>query len=228
MRAHSCTRIVAGCIAAWSAAATIAQAAPAKRVVWRGTEILEDAFNFGGRIRPAIGTPARYFHLITVNFTYVQEVDEAGAARFVSKKIAWTATGTSIAPGYETVTCGGAGGGDLIGASAAQADAMLKIPCSRTAESNFFGFFTRPPSRIVPPDLVPVDKLRDNCSYSEETPGRRYSVWLTGDFDAVMDVDGRPGTPLRQLRAGAWTGPCLQRADRPGHAGAVQVRARPS
>ncbi len=187
--------LTAGTLAVWLAGGGVGHAqGSTHRQVWRGTEILEDAFNFGGRIRPAIGTPAQYYHLITVNFTYTEEIDPQGRSRFVSKRISWDAAGTSVAPGYETVTCQGSGGGELVGASGAQVDAILRIPCSTQKEGNFFGFFTRPPDHIKPPDLVSLDKLRDNCSYSEETAGRRYSVWLTPNITAVMDVDTHRGS----------------------------------
>ena len=38
------------------------------------------------------------------------------------------------------------------------------------------------------PDVVPKEKLRDGCSYSEEHPGYRYSVWLAPQTDAVIKV----------------------------------------
>ena len=187
-------RILSAALATWCAAAGVAHAAP-RRMVWRGTERFEDAFHNGGRISPVFGTPVDYFHLIVVNFTYIEEVDDNGRSRSVSRRVTWTAKGKSVTPGYETVTCDGAGGGELLGASDAATREMLRIPCTVSRESNFFAFFLRPPTSIKPPDLVPIDKLRDNCSYSEETPGRRYSVWLSGEFDAVMEVDARPGTP---------------------------------
>ena len=165
---------------------------PPKRRVWNGTVIEERAFSYGGRIRPVSGDVAEYFHNIRVDFRYVEEAVPSGGWRPVSRRLTWTGRGRALAPGYTMTECNGADSFDLDAIPAGDVTRRLTIPCTTTRYANYFGFFKEPPDRINVPALVSEDQLRDNCSYAEERPGYKYSVWLGEDYEAVVDVDTGP------------------------------------
>ena len=76
----------------------------------------------------------------------------------------------------------------------------LKIPCKEDLFANAFGYFLTNPTprnrdRISLPKIVSLDKLRGGCSYSEENPGYRYSVWVSQQIDAVIEVDPAASGP---------------------------------
>ena len=111
--------------------------------------------------------------------------------------------------------CNGADSFDLSAIPAGDVARRLTIPCTTTRYANFFGFFREPPDRVNVPALVPEEQLRDNCSFAEERPGYKYSVWLSDDYDAVVDVDTGPDSeyarfapaPGRGLQMSARTEP---------------------
>ena len=122
--------------------------------------------------------------------------------------------------------CNGADSFDPITAPPADLARRLTIPCITTRHSNFFGFFREPPDRVHVPALVDEARLRDNCSFAEERPGYEYSVWLSDDYDTVVEVDTGPqevvGPPGSLLPLG---GACRCGAHRTGDTFAFPVRA---
>ena len=187
--------VLAGMVAAllaW-AVAVPAQNSKPKRIVWKGVETFENAYTYGGRNSGTLGLANDYHHRTIISFSRVEEVDAQGNSHVVSHKIAWSAEGQSVANGYETTTCEGAGSIELIGMSADASQEKMKIPCKTRTESNFFGFFPKPPDRILVPKVVQWEDLRESCSYAEEQTApngehHTYSAWVAAELDAVMDV----------------------------------------
>ncbi len=204
----------------------VPNARAARRLVWHGEESWEQLHLNPGRISPASGEPNRFKLDAKMSFTYVQETDDAGKTRFVSRHLTWTSKGESEATGTEKIVCKGAGGVDLGPSTAADevpesARDDLKIDCKSESLVTHFGYFIPTPTPhgtryMVPPHLVAWDKLRNDCSYSEESPGYRYSVWVTVQFDAVVDVSTETGSEYEQFDPG------------PGETLTVAARVRPS
>jgi hypothetical protein len=172
--------VLAGMVAAllaW-AVAVPAQNSKPKRIVWKGVETFENAYTYGGRNSGTLGLANDYHHRIIISFSRVEEVDAQGKSRVVSHKIAWSAEGQSVANGYETTTCEGAGSIELIGMSADASQEKMKIPCRTRTEGNFFGFFPKPPDRILVPKVVQWEDLRAE-SITPTAPGWRQSSTLS-------------------------------------------------
>lgn len=187
--------VLAGMVAAllaWTVAVPAQNSKP-KRIVWKGVETFENAYTYGGRNSGTLGLANDYHHRTIISFSRVEEVDAQGNSHVVSHKIAWSAEGQSVANGYETTTCDGAGSIELVGMSADASREKMKIPCKTRTESNFFGFFPKPPDRILVPKVVQWEDLRESCSYAEEQTApngehHTYSAWVAAELDAVMDV----------------------------------------
>jgi hypothetical protein len=160
----------------------------------------------------ASGDSSRFKLEASINFTYVQEIDDRGESRFISRRIEWRNRGVSEVTGVTRIVCndqddvdlGSSRGVDQVAGTASKA---LKIDCETTDFVNYFGYFIANPvpgnvRRIRPPRIVSLADLTDGCSYSEEKGGYRYSVWVTTEFDAVVEVNNARGSPYA-LRARA-------------------------
>ena len=169
-----------------------------KRIIWKGVETFENAYTYHGRTSGVLGYANEYFSKTVINFTYVEETDSAGHSHFTSRKIAWNSSGRSVAYGFEGTTCKGSGQADVT-----KPEQKFDIPCKTEKYGVFWGFFPRPPSSISPPKLIPWDQLRDDCSYSEEQPWdhgfHRYSITVSGDPDAIMEVPTGRGSQYWQF-----------------------------
>jgi hypothetical protein len=167
-----------------------------KRVVWKGVQTSDMAYTYNGHINPASTVDNEYFHKIVIHFTYIEETDARGLNKhFVSKKLSWSLEGASLVKDYEAISCKGGGEVELVGLSEHDQKERLKANCTRKAlwEGHTYVMYPGPPGMIEPPELVGWDKLRDNCSYSEEHTSssgehRTYSVWVSPELDAVMEV----------------------------------------
>lgn len=162
----------------------VAQSKQPKTVKWQGIETFEDAYTYSGRISAHLGNVNEYNHKITVRFTYIEETDAQGARKFTSRKIRWTAEGKAVATGFTSTTCSGSGSLELVGLSDGDINEKLKVPCTTKSKGILVADFISPRVSISPPKLVDREKLRNNCSYSEERiapSGERYSysVWVS-------------------------------------------------
>ncbi len=144
-----------------------------------------------------------------IEFTYVQEIDDRGMPRFVSRRIKWRNRGELEQTGLKKIVCNDEDDVDLGSSTGPGADQLpesaqdrFEIDCQTTIYAPHFGYFTGEPvpknvARISPPKIVPWEKLRNGCSYSEEDEreGYRYSVWVTTEFDAVVEVNNARESP---------------------------------
>ncbi len=181
--------------------------AVARRIVWQGVESWHRMSNHPGRLKPASGGVNRFKLDATVRFTYVQEIDDRGESRFISRRIKWTNKGLTEVTGISRTVCNDGDGVDLgpskwVDQVPDTASDALHIDCETEDFIPHFGYFMGYPvpknvSVISPPKIVPLEKLRDGCSYSEEDEreGYRYSVWVTTEFDAVVEVNNARGGP---------------------------------
>jgi hypothetical protein len=167
-----------------------------KRVVWEGVQTSDMAYTYNGRINPAATVDNVYRHKIVIHFTYIEEADARGLNKhFVSKKLNWSLEGASLVKDFEATDCKGGGEVELVSLSEHDQKEKLKAKCTykRLFQGSTLNMYPGPPGGIEPPKLVGWDELRDNCSYSEEqtTPDgehRTYSVWVSPELDAVMEV----------------------------------------
>ena len=155
-----------------------------KRVTWNGIERFENAYSYSGRVSAHLGNVNEYNHSIIIFFSYTEETDAEGNRKFTSRKLTWRAEGKAVATGFTSTVCNGSGELELVGLSEGTINENLKIPCTSDDKGILAGSFTKPPSAIKPPKIVGWEKLRNDCSYSEEKiapSGERYAytVWVS-------------------------------------------------
>ncbi|HET7289135.1 MAG TPA: hypothetical protein VFJ67_01760 [Thermodesulfobacteriota bacterium] len=170
------------------------------RIVWVGIEEFREVSIKPGRINPASGDANEHYKNIRIKFRYVEERDLEGKGSFTSRHVEWTARESHIVHGIISTECKGEGSlelgpGDMI------TDEQMKrmqMTCKEEHEGAIFGYFWLP-QLIDPPDVVEWEMLRDDCSYSEERPGYRYSVWVSPEIDAVMKVETGSNSEYKQF-----------------------------
>jgi len=200
---HSFYLFLCGLLAAVFAlpASASAQQSPGpNRIVWVGMEEFREVSINPGRINPASGDANEYYKNIRVKFRYVEERDLEGKGGFVSRHVEWNAKESHIVHGMISRECKGKGSLEL-GPGDSITDAQYKqmqMTCKVEKSGAIWGYFWLP-QLISPPDVVEWDKLRDDCSYSEEQPGYRYSVWVSPEIDAVMEVKTGRDSEYRQF-----------------------------
>jgi hypothetical protein len=175
------------------------QSSKPKRVVWKGIEHFERSYNHPGRVSPASGEANDFHYSFDMEFTYVEETDAQGRSRWISRKVSWKGEGKSEVLGVYRFECRGGDSVDLEGSSAAEQREHFKVSCKYESLVIHFGYFPATPTPtgteyLNPPKIVSWDKLRDDCSYSEERPGYSYSVWVSPEIDAVMEVKADRGS----------------------------------
>ena len=159
--------------------------------VWNGEmEYFADATN-AVQNSPIYDCGTVKYHY-TVRFRFVEDPKFGHGAkhRYSSMSINWSGSGRAYTAGYQEQTCGGSGGVDVTGAWTKDDEKIwgAKFPCKTTDLSAHMAMICGAKPEIDFPDVVPKEKLRDGCSYSEEHPGYRYSVWLAPQTDAVIKV----------------------------------------
>jgi hypothetical protein len=178
-----------------------AQGTGAHRFVWHG-HIDDERFyvsraKSGGDVA-RMAAPFSYEHSISVDYEYIQEVASDGSVSWPVRHMTWTLRGKE---GDDTFTeeCHGAGGMDLgperdsAALTGAQSEA-LQAKCERKHLATAFRLYQVLP-RTPPLPVIPgVSDLDENCAWREERAGRRTSVWLTPEVDAVVEMDTKPGS----------------------------------
>jgi hypothetical protein len=147
----------------------------------------------------------------------VEETDSNGNTRLVEQKIDWNSSGEATSKdvlildgqsnlrfsGDFSVTCSGGGKKvDLLSDDGYEQLKKLRTQCKETPSPERYAVSAKPwpnvwyspPTNRIP---IPWEKLRDDCSYSEEKQWttdsgernvERFSVWVSPEIDAVMDV----------------------------------------
>jgi hypothetical protein len=159
-----------------------------KKNVWNGVmEYFADATN-AVQSSPIYDCGTVKYHY-TVRFRFVENGPGA-KHRFSPMSINWSGSGRAYTAGYQEQTCGGSGGVDETGAwtKADEKAWGARFPCKTTELSAHTALICQAKPQTDFPHVVPMEKLRDGCSYSEEGHGYRYSVWLSPQADAVIKV----------------------------------------
>jgi hypothetical protein len=161
------------------------------RRVWTGTiDDREIGLNYTDTA--PIRRPVRYAHDIHVEFAYVSESDpaEPGVVRWVSRRITWSAAGSS-ASSITGTDCESSGSIDLGPASSADAITPeqreeLTIPCKSWSNTTHFTFIAAPPTTVPRPR---IDYGMANCETRRwSTHGVDYTLSVAGDLDASVTV----------------------------------------
>ncbi|PYR72890.1 MAG: hypothetical protein DMF86_22140 [Acidobacteria bacterium] len=179
----------------------------AHRFIWAGT-IDDDG---GGTVRALSGggvhrmpEPFTFSHHVHVDFRYVQEFRPDGSVEWTSRRISWDVHGVHDEAGGFHEECEGSGGLDLRPANSAAAMTaderkQMDVRCHKDTYANEFRLYGRPVHEVPLPSIPGVEQLDANCAYREEEGTRRYSVWLTPEVDAVLEVDAAPRSPYARF-----------------------------
>jgi len=197
----------------------VSQSPKPGRIVWKG--YLEHQASLGDG---KWGSRAQN----KVEYLYVEETDSNGNTRVVEHKIDWESSGQGWAKGvvivefaYMTprfkgdfsVTCSGGGIVDLLSDDGYEQLKKLRTQCKETPSPERYAVSAKPwpnvwdspPTNRIP---IPWEKLRDDCSYSEEKQWttdsgernvERFSVMVSPDIDAVMEVKADRGSDYAQF-----------------------------
>jgi hypothetical protein len=158
-----------------------------KKLVWYGVEEYFGHAANSGEVNPVAGGCGSQDYKYTIR---VRRVEDAKTERTLSLSLNWSGSGKAFTAGYRKETCSGSGGLEVNGAWT-NADEKVwgaAFPCESKNLSNNFVFTCGAKPAIAFPRKIFVSQLRDGCSYSEESPGYRYSTWLAPQTDAVIEV----------------------------------------
>jgi hypothetical protein len=162
-----------------------------KSNVWNGVEEWFADSSNGGVINPVAGGCGTLKYHYTIRFRFVEDPKFGHGAkhRYSSMSINWSGSGRAYTAGYREQTCSLSGGVDVTGAWTKDDEKIwqAKFQCKGKELSNNFVFTCGLPG-VTFPHVVPIEQIRDGCSYSEEQPGHRYSVWLSPQMSALMKV----------------------------------------
>jgi hypothetical protein len=181
------------------------------RIVWQGVvEVFGQAKGHGSVGARGGCNQAQYD--FKVRFRFVEEPHDG--YRFTSKRYDWSGDGTAD-DSNGPASCQASGSFEFSGKEANEGHEVYMEKAAMACEAHKIspgwmvagdtcGIKTPPV-----PDVVPVEKLRDNCSYSEATDRNayddigefqfaehyRYSVWVSPQVDAVMEVKTNKSGP---------------------------------